>query len=213
MTPARRPVDRIARRGAAVTSQDSGVETHAMNAATEHRAIELKVDEARQLFESLDPFPFRERDLDKNAEDYIVGWARELPRDASIKIVVHLPEAQIHDKLTAELGEAVSHFFAYRAVNVGLELKELFRIGRFSLAVGASVLALSILAAQQVPNFVASPSLERVIAESLIILGWVANWRPLEIFLYDWWPIMRRRNLYRRLAKARLEIQPAKKGQ
>ena len=42
--------------------------------------------------------------------------------------------------------------------------------------------------------------------EGLIILGWVANWRPVEIFLYDWWPIARRRRLYRRLAGARVQV-------
>jgi hypothetical protein len=26
--------------------------------------------------------------------------------------------------------------------------------------------------------------------ESRLIAGWVAMWRPLEIFLYDWWPIL-----------------------
>jgi hypothetical protein len=42
--------------------------------------------------------------------------------------------------------------------------------------------------------------------ESLIILGWVANWKPIEIFLYDWWPLARRRDLYRRLANASVEL-------
>ena len=57
-------------------------------------AIELTVQEVAQLFESLDPYPFRDRDLDKDAEEFIVGWARELPGDHTLRIVVHLPEAQ-----------------------------------------------------------------------------------------------------------------------
>jgi hypothetical protein len=28
-----------------------------------------------------------------------------------------------------------------------------------------------------------------VASESLFIGGWVAMWPPLEVFLYDWWPI------------------------
>ena len=43
-------------------------------------------------------------------------------------------------------------------------------------------------------------------AEGLIILGWVANWRPIEIFLYDWWPLAQRRQLYLRLAEAKVEV-------
>ena len=47
-----------------------------------------------------------------------------------------------------------------------------------------------------------------LIEESFLILGWVANWRPLEIFLYDWWPLARRRDLYSRLSVATVELMP-----
>jgi hypothetical protein len=39
-----------------------------------------------------------------------------------------------------------------------------------------------------------------LIRETLVIGGWVAMWRPLEIFLYDWWPIRAERKLYERLS-------------
>lgn len=48
----------------------------------------------------------------------------------------------------------------------------------------------------------------RLLDESVLILGWVANWRPLEIFPYDWRPLVRRRDLYRRLSKASVETLP-----
>ena len=47
---------------------------------TDSRAIEVRVAELRQLFNAIDPSPFRERDLDPNAEQFIVDWARDLPR-------------------------------------------------------------------------------------------------------------------------------------
>jgi hypothetical protein len=50
----------------------------------------------------------------------------------------------------------------------------------------------------------------QVVEESLLIFGWVANWRPIEIFLYEWWPIVRRRNLYQRLSAAEVELRPFK---
>ena len=37
--------------------------------------------------------------------------------------------------------------------------------------------------------------------EGLYIVGWVAMWRPLEIFLYDWRPIRRRQRLFAKLAE------------
>ena len=94
----------------------------------------------------------------------------------------------------------------------GLELKELFRIGRRSLAIGATVLVISIIASQMVAANV-QPPLGKVIEESLLIFAWVANWRPIEIFLYEWWPIARRRDLYRRLAAAKVELRAYKRGE
>jgi hypothetical protein len=34
--------------------------------------------------------------------------------------------------------------------------------------------------------------------------GWVANWRPIEIFPYDWWP--RSPSLNEKLARSRLQL-------
>jgi len=51
--------------------------------------IEIRVDEVAQLFHTLDPFPFREKDLDQEAEEYIVSWARELSSKQPIRIAVH----------------------------------------------------------------------------------------------------------------------------
>jgi hypothetical protein len=93
-------------------------------------AIELRVNEIAQLFETLDPFPFREGDLDKKVEEYIVSWAPELSVHKPIKIVIHLPGKDTHTKAAGELGEAITHYFAYRADLLQRELNELFRAGR-----------------------------------------------------------------------------------
>lgn len=179
---------------------------HGLNRAADPHLIELRVDEPRQLFETLDPFPFRERDIDADAEKYIVGWARELPTDEPWKIVVHLPDGQPVEPLARELNTAFERFFRYRADAATFDLRELFRLGRASLLVGLTVLIGSVFAAQRASTIIESPSFARLVEESLIILGWVANWRPLEIFLYDWLPIVRRRKLYRRLAEAKVNL-------
>jgi hypothetical protein len=171
-------------------------------------AIELRVNEIAQLFSTLDPFPFRERDLDKEAEEYIVSWARELSVDKPIKIVVHLPDKEVHTKAAGELGEAFTRYFAYRADLSQRELNELFRVGRRSLSVGATILVSCLVVAQLAAGYLTEAPLKRLVEESFLILGWVANWRPLEIFLYDWWPLARRRDLYRRLSAAAVEIKP-----
>src|SRR4030088_1246363 len=178
---------------------------------TDANAIEVRIEKVAQLFHSLDPFPFREKDLDNGAEEFIVGWARELPPDKPIRIVVHLPETEASAPEARELGTALTQYFRYRARVIALDLSELFRVGRRAMAIGLTVLSFSVITGQTVVNLAPGP-IGRVIEESLLIFGWVANWRPIEIFLYDWWPIVRRRNLYQRLSAAHVKLRPYKNG-
>jgi hypothetical protein len=87
-------------------------------------AIEIRIESIAQLFHSLDPSPFHEKDLDKDAEEFIVSWARELPSDIPLKIVVHLPGKQLALPEAKNIGPAITRFFSYRAQMIGLELKE-----------------------------------------------------------------------------------------
>jgi|SRR5579871_624552 len=168
--------------------------------------IALKVDKISQLFDTLDPFPFHERDLDRDAEDFIVGWARELPANKAIEIAVHIPASEGESAHAKEVGPAFATYFRYRADATGRDLKEMFRIGRFSLLMGLVVLAVCLTAGRAISTAFPRSEIARFFDEGLVILGWVANWRPIEIFLYEWWPLVRRRNLFRRLAAARVKL-------
>lgn len=179
-----------------------------MTNGSTHEVIELRVNEIAQLFHTLDPFPFRERDLDREAEEFIVGWARELPVDQPIRIIVHFPDTDVQRKAGNELGEALCRYFAYRMDMLQRDQNELFRVGRHSLSIGVVVLIVCLISAHLAGEFLIHTPFNRLVEESFLILGWVANWRPLEIFLYDWWPIARRRELYRRLSKAVVEVRP-----
>lgn len=175
-----------------------------MKTAPTTSAIEIRVDQVAQLFDTLDPFPFLQKDLDRDAEEYIVGWARELPRDRELQILLHLPPDEVAQHQESAVESSLHNFFAYRAEVTGRDLKDLFRVGRRALAIGLAVLAACILGAELVARGRSGGAFTDLMRESLLILGWVANWRPLEIFLYEWWPVVRRRDLYRRLAEARV---------
>ena len=146
----------------------------------------------------MDPSPFRDRDLDPNAEEFVVGWARELPADAPLALVVHLDRPGLPEE-AALLRGTVSQFFALRAETTRRRLRQLFRVGRVSLAIGLAFVAVTMLAADLFAGALAG-RIGEVVRESLIIGGWVAMWRPLEIFLYDWWPIRREAGLFDRLS-------------
>jgi hypothetical protein len=71
------------------------------------------------------------------------------------------------------------------------------RIGAASLAIGLLFLFACLVAREVVARIAGAAA--AIVAEGLLIMGWVAMWRPLEILLYDWWPIWRQRRLYRAL--------------
>lgn len=107
-------------------------------------SIEVRVRDIGQLFNSLDPSPFTERDLDEDAEAYIVGWAREVDMNGPFRIVVHLPAQEVEKARQRDLASAIGHYFEYRAGMLERDLRDLFRVGWRSLAIGMGVLAISI---------------------------------------------------------------------
>lgn len=124
-------------------------------------------------------------------------------------IRLHLPEDETARAQTESVAPAIRAYFAYRAGIADRDRREVFRLGRRYLAIGLGVLALCLLAARAVPEVLGAGPAAEILAESLLILGWVANWKPLETLLYDWLPLYRRAALLRRLAAAEVEVRAA----
>jgi hypothetical protein len=179
---------------------------HAADPTSINGPIELRLHTARQLFHTLDPTPFREGDLDAEAENYIVEWARELPRRHPIEIILHLPAGELASAGLAEIGPAIRRFFANRARSERNAIRELFRSGYRALGIGLAILAACLLVAIRAGAWLPAGSFSRILQESLIIIGWVAIWRPAEIFLYDWLPYARRLRLFTRLEDATVSL-------
>lgn len=164
--------------------------------------IEVRLVSSTQLFNSMDPSPFHERDLDRDAEAFIVGWAREEPAHQSLRIRVTLRECQ--DPAVLEtIRESIPHYFANRARQLRVDLRLLLAEGRTSLLIGLAFLAATLTVARFLP---AEAAWTALVKEGLTICGWVGMWRPIEIHLYRWWPIRREARLHERLAAAPVEV-------
>ena len=171
--------------------------------------IEVRVSELRQLFNAIDPSPFRERDLDPRAEAFIVDWSKDCPAAARLALVVHLERAPGKADEAHELRDAIHEFFRQRAAGVRRQLRELFRRGRISLAIALGFLTASIAIGDALANYLDEGRVATVLREGLLIGGWVAMWRPLEVFLYDWWPIRAEVRLFERLSTMPVRIEYA----
>jgi hypothetical protein len=176
---------------------------------TNAKEIEIRIKSVEQLFNSFDPAPFRERELDSDAERHIVSYAREAATSSPVELVIYLPPATITPTLAEELAAAIGNHFELRAREQEIELNELRRLGRKGLVVGLLVMLFATLAGIALTNAFPKSSFFETIEQSLIIFAWVALWRPAEILLYDRWPLIRERKLFQRLAAAPVIVRAA----
>lgn len=164
--------------------------------------IEIRLRDLRQLFHHLDPAPFREKDLDPAAEAYIEDAVREIGPRQACRLVVHLPAADFGSEDAKSLPTAISHYFEYRSRHSRLELRRMLRRGLASLVIGLAFL----FACLSLRNWLAGLGSFSMLDEGLLIIGWVALWRPVEIFLYDWWPILRQASRFASIARMPVEV-------
>ena len=168
-----------------------------------HR-LALRVREIAQLFNSMDPTPFLSKDLDPEAEDFIETWASGFAPSNRFHITIHLEQWPSDGDPSEMLTGAIHNHFAYKAERARSALKHFLRQGRMSLVIGLVFVSLCLFAADAIGNFGTNTG-ATIARESLTIVGWVAMWRPLQIFLYDWWPLQRQVRLYQKLSGAHVQ--------
>lgn len=169
----------------------------------EWNLVELNLSNPDQLFNSLDPSPFRERDLDTETAEYIVDAMRELRGHHRVKLVFHL-QGPCEERTRQQIPDAIKHYFGYREMTARLTLRQVLRQGRTTLAVGLVFLAICTTLWAFV--FTGQGVASRLLHEGVLIMGWVAMWRPLDVLLYDWWPLLADARLFGRISRLPVEI-------
>ena len=168
--------------------------------------LDLRVRELQQLFNSLDPAPFLSKDLDRACEAFIENWAMALPHDSHLHLTVHLEQLSLGAAEAGDLvSEAVHNYYGYKIALIRGELAQLLRLGRLSLGIGIAFVAACLLLAEAITALMPGQA-AKIARESLTIIGWVAMWRPVQIFLYDWWPIRGRIRVFENLRFARVSV-------
>jgi hypothetical protein len=146
--------------------------------------IEIDIHILAELFNPLDPSPLHARALASSAERYLITCADARRANASLQLRVHYPASlQAH---AAEISDGIHEHFR-RAHALGQrKFKRRLRMGAGALAGGVFVLALSV-GLRGTLGDATGRGLGSGFAEGLLILGWVAMWRPIEILLYAHW--------------------------
>lgn len=167
--------------------------------------IDIRLTTARQLFDLRDPAPFRERDLDPSAVEHFLVCVREIPLREKLRINLFILQADptLEKPL---IGDAIRAHFEHEREIVERAITQNFRRGRFLFVLGLVVLSVFLALSKIVADIQALGLAQEIMSEGLVIMGWVAMWRPAEVLLYDWWPLFEERRWIDRLLSADLDI-------
>jgi hypothetical protein len=169
------------------------------------RCIDVRVRQAAQLFDSRDPSPFFDRDLDDDFVDYVVSSADELPPRTSLILQIRLGEPLPSHLSKESIQQAIATHFSYIEELTRRKLTRVLRTGQVTILLGLVVLMLTLSFSDVVLRFV-DGGFGHALRRGVEILGWVALWKPTEIILYDWWPLIHDIRLYRKLSGVEVQV-------
>ena len=167
--------------------------------------IELRVKNPLQLFDARDPAPFRERDLDDDFIEYIMAALREFSISGLVKIVIYVESCETKDLPKESIRDAIHSYLAYQIDLQKSDLKSFMKRAQLFLLIGLFVLFLCISIAQGL-TLPSPPGRMGILREGIIIFGWVSLWKPIELILFDWYPLFEKLRYYKKLLVTEVEI-------
>jgi hypothetical protein len=160
--------------------------------------IEIELQSLMQIFNSFDPAPFHEKELDVNAEVYIYNSVAEFPLKKPLELIIYLPPSEIGKETEKILNKAIKNHFSYKSLLTDIELRRVLQRGRRNMAIGVVFLFLCLLIIGLLSTL-NGDLLKTTLSEGLTIIGWVAMWEPVNVFLYGWWPLIQKKDFYNKI--------------
>ena len=169
--------------------------------------VEIKLSSINQLFNSFDPAPFHEKELDTAAEHYIVDTVNDFPTKTQFRIVIYLPPEHVTSESAKKIRPAIQNHFQYKTLVAERKFRSRAKYGRFTLLVGLSFLFISLMIGQYVLS-VTTSIVTQVIATALMVTGWAAMWEPVTVLLYELRPLVLMKKTYQKISTMDIDLLP-----
>lgn len=167
--------------------------------------IEMALDEPFDIYDDKDPSPLKMRDFSKSVQEYIIEGVLVIPKNKKIRIDFYFYKFNITQEEILLLEKSYKAFFAYEIRLKHYEMKQKLKQGFRSMLSGLLFLFCCMHISR---TFFLSDStlLSSFAAEGLNVLGWVSLWNPVQVFLYELWPISQKRKLLERSLRAQTKF-------
>lgn len=165
--------------------------------------IQVRVPTVEHIFNPMDPAPLEWRSLNTEVAEWIEEWAEDIDHRQPLTVEFHVADGRLAGYEQAVV-DGLHHHFEYRESQAERQFGRVLRDGRISLVIGLAALAAFTTASRVIGT--SDDAAVDLAHEGLAILGWVSMWKPIDIFLYEWWPIRRERRACHRLAVAEVSF-------
>jgi len=169
--------------------------------------VRLELASLAELFAAPTPDPLAGRPYVESGVDRILNQLRPKP-GRGVRATLVLPASERAPDLEARCRTALERFCDAKLAHLRNDRSSLWHEGWATLARGLLFLALCMLGSRLVgePRYL-HPVVARFLDEGFVIAGWVALWYPLDVLLYQHWPLARERRMFGRLRAAELAFE------
>lgn len=161
--------------------------------------IQLKLIHLSALYDHKDPSPPRLKDLDSSVASYIFESFQEIEKKDSAQIQIIFQKSPNQEEKFELAREAIHQYFSFEAASLDKRIRHIFREGRKALFIGLFFLGFATIMMHSF-SFKISEPLQAFFKEGVTLTGWVAMWRPINVFLYEWWPVSDKKKLCQKLS-------------
>ena len=170
----------------------------------DQHVIHLKIRSLDTIFDARDPEALETRRLNPEWRNYILDVIDTRPRRVPLHLYLEWSTKK-SKKAKARITTILRKRLRDHEYFLDRKIKENFRIGRIFLLLGLVVLFFFI-GLSRITEQLPLGEFHFAFQEGFLIIGWVALWRPVEILLYEWWPITTERRKIRRLLAGKITL-------
>lgn len=172
--------------------------------------IILILTKVEQLFDTDVPVPSEFVALDSDVLDFFTSTIKKHHKACrEFRLIVRLPEQalrEVEPYMRTSVDLTLKGYFLAREKRIAERLHEHFQDAWKMFGFGfAFMLACTLLRTYLAPEEV--HSLMSSFREGLLVIGWVALWKPVEELLFNWWTLKRELVSWHKLAKMEMKVE------
>jgi len=158
--------------------------------------VEVQARSIDDLFSRFDPAALSGRSISPDVDSYIVGQLIKFTDESAVSLHINLPADEASYGHIVQ--QAFRHHYALSSARCRAELKQHFRDAGFMLLKGV-IFALVLIGIAHVVAEIAERVYINKIVAGLSLIVWVSLWKPIDMLIYEWIPIMDKVKLHDRL--------------